>query len=144
VIGNSRAGCHVSSTVTATEIPFTWVKNCPTIRRGWTARRSSSSASPSIACDAQNRTPLDHFITSILRKIHLSEDDEVCNSPILVVETGFDRTEVDVVLEYLWQADRIECRRMTAADGSEMLTGIRRVLEGRERRWGDWGRYQSG
>ena len=28
---------------------------------------------------------------------------------------------------------------MRAGDGSEMLTGNRRVLECRERRWGKWG-----
>jgi len=76
-------------------------------------------------------------VMTVLTIIELYEDDEVCDSPILVVETGFDRTEVDEILDYLWRADRIECRRMTADDGSEMLTGIRRVLEGRERRWGN-------
>ena len=76
---------------------------------------------------------------TVLTIIELYEDDEVCDSPILVVETGFDRTEVDEILDYLWRADRIECRRMTAADGGEMLTGIRRVLEGRERRRGSGG-----
>ena len=82
-------------------------------------------------------------IMTILTINSLYEDDEVCDSPILVVESGFDRAEVDAVLEYLWREDRIECRRMRSGDGSEMLTGIRRVLEGRERRWGGWGRYRG-
>ena len=76
---------------------------------------------------------------TILTIIALYEDDEVGDSPILVVESGFDRAEVGEVLDYIWRADRIECRRMKSADGSEMLTGIRRVIEGRKRRWGSGG-----
>ena len=90
-----------------------------------------------------NLVPYPEAIKTILAIISLYEDDEVCDSPILVVESGFDRAEVDEVLDYLWQEDRIECRRMRSADGSEMLTGIRRALEGRERRWGEWGRYRG-
>jgi hypothetical protein len=79
-------------------------------------------------------------IMTVFTIIGLYEDDEVCDSAILVVETGFDRTEVGVVLDYLWREDRIECRLMRAGN-EEMLTGIRRVLPGRERRWGKWGHY---
>ena len=43
----------------------------------------------------------------LLRIIELYEDDEVCDSPILVIESGFNRTEVDDVLKYLWLVDRI-------------------------------------
>ena len=53
-----------------------------------------------------------------------------------MVETGLDRAIVDGVLVYLWREDRIECRAMRSGDGREILMGIRRVLEGRERRWG--------
>ena len=81
-------------------------------------------------------------VTDVLRVIELYEDDEVCDSPIIVVEIGLDRATVDEVLDYLWRADRIECRVMRA-DGESMLTGIRRVVEGRERRWGEWGRYRG-
>lgn len=81
-------------------------------------------------------------VMTVPTTIELYEDEEICDSPILVVETGFDRAEVDVVLQYLWRDDRIECRRMTATEGSEMLTGVRRVLESRERRWGEFGGYQ--
>ena len=56
---------------------------------------------------------------------------------------GFDRAEVDEILDYLWGEDRIECWRMRLADGSEMLTGIRRMLEGHERRWGESRRYRD-
>ena len=44
-------------------------------------------------------------IKTILRIIEWYEDDEVCDSPILVVESGFDQTEVNEVLEYLWRED---------------------------------------
>ena len=50
-------------------------------------------------------------VMKVLTVIEMYEDDEVCDSPILVVETGFDRAEVDEILDYLWRADRIECRR---------------------------------
>jgi hypothetical protein len=51
-----------------------------------------------------------------------------------------DRAEVDVILEDLWREDRNRgCWTMSVADGSEMLTGIRRVLEGRQWRWGSSG-----
>jgi len=89
--------------------------------------------------------PVSHSeeVRTILTIIRLYEDDEVCDSPILVAESGFNRAEVDEVLEYLWLEDRIECRAMRAGDGSEVLTGIRRVLKGRERRWGELGLYQG-
>ncbi len=81
-------------------------------------------------------------VSDVLHVIESYEDDEVCDSPIIVVEIGLDRATVDRVLDYLWRADRIECRVMSA-DGKSMLTGIRRVVEGRERRWGEWGRYRG-
>jgi hypothetical protein len=82
-------------------------------------------------------------IKDVLRTIELYEDDMVCDSAIIVVETGFDRATVDEVLDYLWRVDRIECRAMGSDGGSEALVGIRRVLDCRERRWGQWGRYQG-
>jgi hypothetical protein len=88
--------------------------------------------------------PNSEKISDILTIIQVYEDDdEVCDSPLLVAESGLDREEVDAVLEYLWREDRIECRRMRAVDGNQMLTGIRRVVEGRKRRWGQFGRYQD-
>jgi len=71
----------------------------------------------------------------------LYEDDIVCEALIIVVETGLDRATVDEVLDYPWREDRIECRVMNLEGDGRGLTGIWRVLEGRERRWGDWGHY---
>ena len=34
-------------------------------------------------------------VTDVLRVIELYEDDEVCDSPIIVVEIGLDRATVD-------------------------------------------------
>lgn len=73
----------------------------------------------------------------ILRTIELYEDDEVCDSPIIGLETGLDRAEVDEVLQYLRRADRIECRAMKASDGSEILTGI--SSEGKRAALREWG-----
>ncbi len=81
-------------------------------------------------------------IRDILRTIELYEDDEVCDSATIVVETGLDRATVDYVLEYLWREDQIECRTMKNGDQT-MLTGIRWVLPERSRRWGERGRYES-
>lgn len=81
-------------------------------------------------------------ISDILTVIELYEDDEVCDSPIIVVETGLDQATVDEVLDYLWRAARIECRVMRS-EGESMLTGIRRVVVGRERRSGEWGRVSD-
>lgn len=78
-------------------------------------------------------------VMTILTIISPYEDDEVCDSPILVVESGFDRTEVDEVLDYRWREDRIECRSTRAGDGSEMLatepTTRFRSGSGHERLW---------
>ena len=57
-------------------------------------------------------------VTDILRTIELYEDDEDCedcDGPIIVVETGLDRAEVDEILQYLWRADRMECRSTRTA-----------------------------
>lgn len=68
-------------------------------------------------------------IMTILRVIELYEDDQICDAPILVVESGFDRWEVDEILDQLWREDQIECRAMTSGN-EPMLTGIRRVAIG--------------
>ena len=64
----------------------------------------------------------------------------MCDSPVIVVETNLDRATVDAILEDLWREDRIECRAMDDGEGHAILTGIRRVIDGRGRRWGEWGR----
>lgn len=81
-------------------------------------------------------------MVTVLRVIELYEDGEVCDSPIIVVETGFDRATVDEVLDCPRREDRIECRSMRLGDGTDALTGIRRASEGRSRRWADFGRYR--
>ncbi len=58
-----------------------------------------------------DRVPDPEDIKTILRIIELYEDDEVCDSPIIVVESGSMGPKWIRTLEYLWREDLIECRR---------------------------------
>jgi hypothetical protein len=79
----------------------------------------------------------------VLAIIVLFEDaDEDCNNALIDHETGLASATVDEVLDYLWQTDQIE-GIMTLGGRNPSLDSIRRVLPGRERLWGDDGRYQA-
>lgn len=77
----------------------------------------------------------------VLAVIGWYEDaDGVCNDAPPGHETGLDPTTVDEVLDYLWTADQIE-GIMTLGGRHPSLDDVRRVLPGRDRLWGDDGRY---
>ena len=80
--------------------------------------------------------------SDVLAVIGLYEDsDRDCNNILIDHETGLAPATVDEALESLWQSDQIE-GIMTLGGRNPTLDSIRRVLPGRERLWGDDGRYQ--
>jgi hypothetical protein len=82
-------------------------------------------------------------VKDVLAVIGLHEDgDEDCNNTVIDHETGLSPSTVDEVLEYLWKSDQIE-GIMTGGGRSPSLDDLRRVLPGRERLWGNEGRYRS-
>ena len=87
--------------------------------------------------------PYPQDIQDVLRTIELYEDDAVCDSEVIVVETGLERSTVDTVLDQLWREDRIECRAFGWGGYPPLMTGIRRVMPDRDRRWGEHGRYRE-
>lgn len=81
-------------------------------------------------------------VKDVLAVIGLYEDGtEDCNNAVLDQETGLDPTAVDEVLEYLWESDQIE-GILTFGGRHPSLDSLRRVLPGRDRLWGDDGRYR--
>jgi hypothetical protein len=82
-------------------------------------------------------------LTDVLVIIGLHEDSEQdCNNQLIDDETGLDPATVDAVLDHLWRTDRIEA---IVGDGNRnpSLGKIRRVVEDRERLWGDDGRFEA-
>ena len=81
-------------------------------------------------------------VKDVLAVIGLHEDsDQDCNNALIDHETGLPSEAVDEVLDYLWEQGRIEAI-MTLGGRNPSLDGIRRILPGRDRLWGDDGRYQ--
>jgi len=89
--------------------------------------------------------PDSQHIQVVLRTIELHENaQDRCGSEAVAVETSLDQSVVDAVLGHLWQEDRIECRSAGWTGYYPIrLTDIRRVIPGRERLWGDEGRYKG-
>lgn len=83
------------------------------------------------------------YVKDVLAVIGLHEDaDEDCNNALIDEETGLDPATVDEILEHLWTTDQIE-GILTLGGRHPSLDSIRRVLPGRDRLWGDDGRYRS-
>ncbi len=82
-------------------------------------------------------------IQIVLRAIELHEHDETFGSEVVVAETGLEQSVVDTALMHLWQEDRIECRHVGWTDLDPILIRIRRVIPGRDRLWGEHGRYND-
>jgi hypothetical protein len=81
--------------------------------------------------------PDPELLKTVLTVIGLYENaDIVCDNDLIDSETGFSPDEVDEVLDYLWRTDQIECRAVSVPDRNPFVVGIRRGVEGRERRRG--------
>lgn len=88
--------------------------------------------------------PRPEDVQNVLRTIELYEDrSEDCDNELVGVETGLDWATADTILGQLWRADRIECRAFGWTGYPPLMKDIRRVIPGRERRWGEHGRYGS-
>ena len=82
-------------------------------------------------------------VNDVLVVIGLYEDsDAPCDNQLIDLETGLDPDTVDAVLGDLWSNDRIEAI-VAPGDRHPSLKHIRRVVDGRERLWGDEGRFQA-
>jgi hypothetical protein len=86
--------------------------------------------------------PASRDSVAVLGAIELHEDDDQrCGTEVIVAETGLDESVVNTVLSNLWQQDRIEC--LTAGWVGlppVRFSAVRRVIPGRDRRWGERGR----
>ena len=82
-------------------------------------------------------------VKDVLAVIGLYEDsDRDCNNALIDHETGLISSTVDEVLHYLWRMDQIE-GIMTLGGRNPSLDNIRRVLPGRDRLWGDDGKWRE-
>src|SRR5271170_7422091 len=82
-------------------------------------------------------TPSPENVRLILTVIAAYEDEvDLCGSYVIDWESGLDPRIVDEVLDYLWAQDMVECR-VGGTEGREpAVIDVRRVLVGRDRRWG--------
>jgi hypothetical protein len=83
-------------------------------------------------------------IQDVVQAIELHENDDACGSEVIIAETGLDHSVVLTVLSHLWQEDRIE-GLATGWVGLPPITffGVRRVIPGRARLWGERGRFKE-
>jgi hypothetical protein len=79
-------------------------------------------------------------IMDVLTLLRVHEDGSVCDAAVIAEHSGMDIATADNVRGHLWKVDRIEGRVMRTEGGDPGLVGVWRVLDGRERRWGPWGR----
>ena len=82
-------------------------------------------------------------VKDVIAVIGLHEDADVdCNNALIDHETGLSSATVDKVLDYLWRTDQIE-GIMTLGGRNPSLDDVRRVLPGRDRLWGEDGKWRE-
>jgi hypothetical protein len=65
-----------------------------------------------------------------------------CSNDTIVEVTGLDRGRVADIVGQLWKEGRIE-GLLSLGETQPFLSGIRRVMPGRQRHWGAEGHYKS-
>ena len=88
-------------------------------------------------------TPNHEDVLAVLTAIAAyEEDDAACSNYVIDWETGLKPSTVDLVLDYLWFQDMIECKLWGETGRRPAVADTRRVLRFRDRQWGPWGHYR--
>jgi hypothetical protein len=80
---------------------------------------------------------------SVLSSLELHEENGVCDSNVIVRQTGLDRSTVDMVLGHLWRGKRIDCLGGGRSGLAPIMSKIRRLTKQTDRRLGERARYKG-